>query len=96
MGLLPFCHPFTCIVSGPTGCGKTNFVLRLVDNVDTMITPTPDEIICYFTEYQSMFDRYPHVIFRQGVPKSDEIENMRNALVILDDMIIIIIIIFVY
>ena len=51
-----------------------------------MITPTPDEIIYYFTEYQSIFDRYPHVIFRQGVPKSDEIENMRNVLVILDDM----------
>jgi len=28
MALLPFCHPFTCIVSGPTGCGKTSFVLR--------------------------------------------------------------------
>jgi len=86
MALLPFSHPFTCIVSGPTGCGKTSFVLRLVDNVDTMIAPTPDKIIYYFTEYQSIFDRYPHVIFRQGVPKSDEIEDMRNALVILDDM----------
>ena len=22
-------HPFTCIVAGPTGCGKTTFVARL-------------------------------------------------------------------
>ena len=86
MALLPFSHPFTCIVSGPTGCGKTSFVLRLVDNVDTMIAPPPDKIIYYFTEYQSIFDRYPHVTFRQGVPKSDEIEDMHDALVILDDM----------
>ena len=23
-------HPFTCIVAGPTGCGKTTFVTRLL------------------------------------------------------------------
>ena len=86
MALLPFSHPFTCIVSGPTGCGKTSFVLRLVDNVDSVIAPPPDKIFYYFTEYQSIFDRYPHVTFRQGVPKSDEIEDMHDALVILDDM----------
>jgi len=88
MSLLPFSHPFTCIVSGPTGCGKTSFVLRLIDNVDDMIAPAPEKIIYYFTEYKAILDRYPHVIFRQGVPKSVEMEDMRNALVILDDMII--------
>jgi len=88
MALLPFMHPFTCIVSGPTGCGKSSFVLRLTDNVDTMIKPTPDKIIYYFTEYQSIFDRYPHIDFRQGVPKLDEIDDMRNALIILDDMML--------
>ena len=81
MVLLPFSNPFTCIVSGPTGCGKTSFVLRLVDNVDTMIAPPPDKIIYYFTEYQSIFDRYPHVTFRQGIPKSDEIEDMHLSLI---------------
>jgi len=73
-------------VSGPTGCGKSSFVLRFTDNADTMIIPTPDKIIYYFTVYQSIFDRYPHINFRQGVPKLDEIDDIRNALVILDDM----------
>jgi len=35
-----------------------------------------------------MFDKYSHVDFRQGVPKSSEIEDIRDALVILDDMLI--------
>ena len=34
-------HPFTCIVAGPTGCGKTMFVARLLQNASTMIDPSP-------------------------------------------------------
>jgi len=88
MALLAFKHPFTAIVSGPTGCGKTSFVLNVIDNVDTTIEPTPDKIIYYFVEYQPIFDRYSHVDFRQGIPKSHEIEDVRDALVILDDIMI--------
>jgi len=75
MALLPFEHPFTAIVSGPVGCGKTTFVLIVIANVDTLIEPTPDKIIYYFAEYQPMFDKHSHVDFRQGVPKSSEIED---------------------
>jgi len=84
--MLPFKHPFTCIVAGPTSCGKTNFVLRLIDNMNIMIEPTPDKTIYYFNEYQSIFDDYVQVDFRQGIPKADEIEKLNNALVVLDDM----------
>jgi len=38
----------------------------------------PDKIIYYFAEYQPMFDKYSHVDFRQGVPKSSEIEDIRS------------------
>ena len=84
--MLPFKHPFTCIVAGPTSCGKTNFVMRLIDNMNIMIEPTPDKTIYYFNEYQSIFDDYVQVDFRQGIPKADEIEKLNNALVVLDDM----------
>jgi len=79
MALLPFKHPFTAIVSGPTGCGKSSFVLNVIANVDTLIQPTPNKIIYYFAEYQPLFDIYSHVDFRQGVPKSSEIEDIRDA-----------------
>jgi len=32
-------HPFTALLSGPTGCGKSAWVLRLVDNAMEMIEP---------------------------------------------------------
>ena len=34
-------HPFTAIIGGPTGCGKTYFVFRLIENAHQMIDPPP-------------------------------------------------------
>jgi len=48
--MLPFKHSFTSIVSGPTGYGKTIFVMRLIDNVVALIELTPDKIVYYFAE----------------------------------------------
>ena len=32
-------HPFTCIVAGPTGCGKSTFVSRMLRHAAAMIDP---------------------------------------------------------
>jgi len=37
-------------------------------------------------EYQPVFDKYPQVDFRQGVPKTTELEEMCDALTIFDDI----------
>jgi len=36
--LVKFKHPFTCIVAGPTGSGKTNFCIKLLRNLITLCT----------------------------------------------------------
>jgi len=82
MALLAFKHPFTSIVSGPTGCGKTSFVLNVIDNVDTMIEPTLDKIIL------SSVGKFSTNTHTSIFVKSYEIEDIRVALVILDDMMI--------
>ena len=33
-----FQQPFTCIVSGPTGAGKTSFCMKLLQNIDSLCT----------------------------------------------------------
>ena len=50
--MLAFKHPFTAIVAGPTSCGKTVFVFRLIDHVSKMIDPPPSKIIYCYGEYQ--------------------------------------------
>jgi len=50
--MLPLCHPFTAAVAGPTGCGKTAWVLLLIDNVREKIEPVPSRIWYYYGEHQ--------------------------------------------
>jgi len=33
---MKFKHPFTCIVAGPTGSGKTSFVIKLLQNLKSL------------------------------------------------------------
>ena len=68
--MLPLCHPFTAIVSGPTGCGKTAWVLRLVDNMHKMVEPVPRRIWYYYGEYQHAFNKYASVHFLRKVYRS--------------------------
>ena len=35
-------HPFTAIVAGPTGCGKTVFTLTFITLASEMTTPVPE------------------------------------------------------
>jgi pantothenate kinase-related protein Tda10 len=36
---MPWVHPFTSVISGPTGSGKSVFVRRFVHNIKHMMTP---------------------------------------------------------
>ena len=83
---LPFEHPFTMILAGATGTGKTHFVLKLIDNMHTIIKPTPSHIVYYFMEDQPIFGDYPEVEFRHGTPTRSEMDDLRDTLVVFDDM----------
>jgi len=75
------------IVSGPTACGKTNFVLKLVDHVSELIKPVTDTFMYYFVEYQPQLELYENrVQFRRGKPRVGEFEMLSNVLLIVDDL----------
>ena len=84
--MLPFAHPFTCLVAGPTSCGKTRFVFRLVDNADVIIHPPPSRIVYCYGEYQQLFCQYPRVQFRRGLPDLDEFDGSEPVLLVIDDL----------
>jgi len=81
--MLPLCHPFTAVLAGPTGCGKTAWVLRLIDNVREKIQPVPTRIWYYYGEHQPVFNNYPQVHFEDGLPQlNDEVFDGREPTMI--------------
>ena len=83
--LFPWKHPFTCLISGPTGCGKTVFAKRFVNNINRMMDPIPERIIWYYSEYQTVFGTVNNVEFVEGLPDIDVLNPYERHLVIIDD-----------
>ena len=79
-------HPFTCIVAGPTGCGKTTFVARLLRNASGMIDPVPERVTWYYGEWQSAYENLdiPTLQLQEGLPTFFD-AGKRNV-VVLDDL----------
>jgi len=79
-------HPFTASIAGPTGCGKTYFVFKLIENASYMIDPPPKKIWYCFGEYQSLFRQYPQITFHEGLPDLSTFDGREPVLMIIDDL----------
>ena len=77
-------HPFTAIVAGSTGCGKTVFGLKLLTLASEMITPVPEKIIWCFGVYQDEFDKYPDIDFREGLPNPNTFDGTTKTMLVID------------
>ena len=78
--------PFTCVISGPTGSGKSVFVQRLLKHARTVVEPPPDRILYCYGAYQQMFSEMEGVEFNEGLPSLDEFDGKRRTLVVIDDL----------
>jgi len=85
--MLPLCHPFTAVVAGPTGCGKTAWVLKIIDHVREKIEPVPRKIWYYYGEHQPVFNNCPQVHFEEALPQlNDEMFDGRQpTMIVVDD-----------
>ena len=80
-------HPFTAIVSGPTGSEKTVFTFRFISEAANMISPPVEKIMYCYGEYQPVFNDYPDVIFHEGLLDISQFDGEHKILLILDDLI---------
>jgi Adenovirus IVa2 protein len=53
--LLPFRHPSTILIAGPTGSGKTEFLVKLLTQQG--LEPFPERIIWIYSEWQDAYER---------------------------------------
>ena len=80
-------HPFTSIIAGPTGCGKTQFVITFLNNLNEMIDPVPEKIIYSYGEWQKDFLKLSNdVELVEGMPDLPDYSRTPLLLIIDDQM----------
>lgn len=81
--------PFTALVVGPTGSGKTHAVFKMIENKDSICTEPPVEVhYCYGAWQDAFEDMADRVIFHDGlIDLEKEMENDGKARwLIIDDL----------
>jgi hypothetical protein len=86
--------PFTMVISGPTSCGKSQLVFKLIRRVDELMTPEVHSITYCYGQWQAGFNEFKdRVTFHQGLIsedallKNDGSSDIPQSLVIIDDLI---------
>ena len=74
-----------CIVAGPTGAGKTHFLLKVIDK--KLIHPFPNKIFWMYGVEQDFMKRYPNITFINGLD-FDQVDTSEPSLVIFDDLML--------
>ena len=82
--MLALITPFSLVLAGPSGSGKSKFLFDLIDNLDTCTKPKIEKVIFIYGVYQELYKKYPNIHF------TDNLEYMKvrpseNTLLILDD-----------
>lgn len=87
---IPFSHPASILIAGPSRSGKTVFVRRMLS--EKMIDPFPTRIVFVFGEWQKEYEKLksqvPSVDFIKGPLPADLYESFdvaQNNMLVLDD-----------
>ena len=85
-----FAHPFSMIVAGPSRCGKTYWVINLLLNAEERIKPVPEKIVYCYAHWQPKYEvlkkHIDSVHWHEGMPSKSFLDDISNAIVILDDL----------
>ena len=80
---LRFKVPANFLITGPSSSGKTSFLVKLLQNAESMMTKKPVLILFYYNQWQNLYDRVKNiegctVIFKKGAPES--LEHVQDEL----------------
>jgi hypothetical protein len=89
---IKFKAPFTCIISGPSGSGKSSFCIRLLQNLKSLCTESRFDggiIWCYSEKTAVPAHQLGKINIRyhEGVPENFDNAHGTPCLVILDDLL---------
>ena len=72
---LRFHHPTSFVVSGPSGVGKSYWVLLLIDSLK-QLCPEIKRAVYHYKVWQKMFDHYANKVnFKQGMSSLEDLKE---------------------
>ena len=85
-----FISPTTAVITGPTGSGKTNFVFKILENLNAMFEVPVEKVYFFYGAWQDSFDNkiIENLEFIQGIPDEEQIKQIADSkhnLIISDD-----------
>lgn len=80
-----FVHPCTIIIAGPSCCGKTTFLISLMENREKLFNVKFSHIMWCFSEDNAK-PEIDYVEFFKGVPSESDMMTGGPLLLILDDL----------
>ena len=79
-------NPCSIVISGASGTGKTNLVVRLIDHVQEMFSNSMKRIVFFYEVWQTSYEAYlQKVEFLRGLPTEEFLKQAKDYLIILDN-----------
>lgn len=90
MGPIPFKTPLTAICCGPTSCGKSTFIFKLLRMRELMFDQKFEQIIYSLPPNQQIFmpediKNDPKITIFKGLPNFEDFDDKKPRLLIIDD-----------
>lgn len=83
-------HPFTAMVAGPTGSGKTYLVRQMLENINCIFYEMPNmNILWCYGQWQDLYTKPVincNVTYFDGLPDQAYLEEVKPSLVVVDDL----------
>ena len=80
-------HPYTCLVAGPTGCGKMQFIKKIIEQGECITNGSAEKIFWLYGEYQPAYielsQKFSNISLIEGIPENLNEYSDSNLSVIL-------------
>lgn len=85
-----FNHPFRCFIAGPSCCGKTKLLEKILLNLNKLIDKPIEKIVVCYKVMQPIYDTFKYlpidVEFVEGLIDVTKFDSKINSLLLIDDL----------